>query len=96
MTAEFIKFLTEDCLYKDARIIGDRYFAIYPLLFTHAIITGRVGDRFSYEDRWCYHTYAAAKIALDAWNGEGEPEGWHRHPDTGRRRDENGREYINP
>ena len=96
MTAEFIKYLTEDCLYKDVNIIGDKFICIYPLMYTHAIITGRTGDRYGYENRWCYHTYAAAKKALDAWSGIGEPEGWHRHPDSGRRRDENGVEYINP
>lgn len=37
-------------------------------------------------DEWCYETSAAALNALDAWDGEGEPEGWNRHPATGRYR----------
>jgi hypothetical protein len=57
---------------------------IAPFIFTHAIIADL--DTCGYGDRWCYHSYAAAKAALDAWDGEGEPQGWHRHPDTGRRR----------
>lgn len=65
---------------------------IAPLMFTAAILYG-LSD-FSYEDRWCYKSVEAAKEALDAWDGTGEPEGWHRHPMTGRRR-ENGVEYIN-
>lgn len=39
----------------------------------------------------------AAVAALIAWNGEGEPSGWMRHPETGRRRpggDPAG-EYVN-
>jgi len=67
-----------------------RQAAIAPFLFTHAIVCDF--DYFGYGDRWCYHSMSAAVKALDAWNGEGEPEGWHRHPDSGRRRDEDGNE----
>jgi hypothetical protein len=55
------------------------------LMFTCAIIADI--EYWGYGDRWCYETYAKAKAALDAWDGEGEPAGWHRHPDTGRRRE---------
>ena len=55
-------------------------------LFTHAIIH-ELGNS-GYEDRWCYHTELDAARALLAWSGEDgtEPDGWHRHPDTDRRR----------
>lgn len=56
------------------------------LMFTHAIVADL--SSMYYGDRWCYHTFEAAKAALDAWDGEGEPTGWHRHPDTGRRRED--------
>jgi hypothetical protein len=68
---------------------------IHQLMFTWAILS-ELTD-VMYGDRWCYHSYEAAKEALDAWCGEGEPTGWHRHPSTGRRR-ENGdpsKEKIN-
>lgn len=65
--------------------------AIMRLVFTHAIISGLTS--WGYENRWCYKTYDAAKEALEAWNGDGEPDGWHRHPGSGRRR-ENGIETI--
>ena len=55
-------------------------------VFTSAIITGRVGDECSIEGRWCYHEQGAALAALDAWDGTGEPAGWHRAPFTGLRR----------
>lgn len=40
------------------------------------------------DDVWCYQapqTDEAWRAAL-GWDGEGEPEGWYRHPQTGRRR----------
>jgi hypothetical protein len=83
--------------YIEPRIINDRtYAAIMPLIYTHAIITGRIGDDACYDDRWCYHGREAAIAALRAWDGTGEPDGWHRHPGTGRRRDSAEVEYFSP
>jgi hypothetical protein len=84
--------------YRDPKpLAGRRYACIVPFMFTHAIIVGKMGDECGYEDRWCYHSYPAAKAALDEWDGTGEPNGWHRHPDSGRRRDlERNEEWINP
>lgn len=67
---------------------------LMPLMFTCAIVSEL--DRHGYGDRWCYKSIEDAKAALDAWDGKDgtEPEGWHRHPSTGRRR-ENGEEYVN-
>jgi hypothetical protein len=63
-------------------------------MFTCAILYGLTPT--GHRDRWCYHTAADARRALDAWDGQGEPEGWHRHPASGRRVDEHGQEYIQP
>jgi len=51
-----------------------------------------------YEDCWCYDDREKAISALDAWNGEGEPAGWIRHPASGRRRPDGdaSQEYVNP
>ena len=102
-TLRFIKYLVVECGYSDIRILpGRRYVAIMPLLYTHAIIIGSIGDQLGYADRWCYGGRAAAIAALEAWDGQGEPEGWHRHPGTGRRREYDAEtslllgEYINP
>jgi hypothetical protein len=83
----FVGWLVEECGYTDVRELpgGRRYAAIMPLGFTHAIITGRIGDMIGIDDRWCYHDKQSAKAALDAWDGTGEPMGWHRHPASGRR-----------
>jgi hypothetical protein len=87
--ATFLHWLENEANYLDARDLGDgRYAAIMPLMFTHAIITGRIGDKNMYEDRWCYAGYEKAAAALKTWDGTGEPDGWHRHPNTGRRREE--------
>jgi len=53
---------------------------------------------YSYDHAYCYESIAQAVEALKAWDGTGEPQGWFRNPDTGRRRP-NGdptKEYILP
>ena len=83
----------EDLGYTDIKVFENgRQAAIAPLMFTHAIICDI--DKDGYNERWCYHSKRAAFQALDAWDGKNEPEGWHRHPKSGRRRDEDGNETI--
>lgn len=61
--------------------------AIQPLMFHYSIQGGHMFDKWNVALRWCYtDDFAAVKKAFDAWDGTGEPEGWHRHPGTGRRR----------
>lgn len=91
----YIDWLTDECGYKHVRLLPDgRWAAVLPLMFTAAIIVGRIGDVHGYDDRWCYHSEATALAALDAWDGAGEPKGWHRNPMTGRRVDADGTEEI--
>lgn len=98
-SAEFARFLVENG-YTDLHFPGDgRWVGLFDFMFTRAIIVGTVGDLDGYDDRWCYHKGPAASLALDEWESRdfvGEPTGWHRHPLTGRRRDEYGEEYVNP
>lgn len=78
--------------YSDLKLFeGGGDAAIMHLMFTCAIVSDLTD--WGYGDRWCYKTYEAAKAALDAWDGNGGPDGWHRHPKTGRRR-ENGIETV--
>jgi hypothetical protein len=72
------------------------YGAVKPLLFHWTFIIGEADDRCTYLDRFCYQTEDGARAALDAWDGTKDPQGWHRHPNTGRRRPAGDplREYI--
>lgn len=83
---QFLERLTRDNGYLVPKVLpGGRWAAVAPMLFTMAIITGEIGDDSGYQDRWCYHNLISAILALDTWNGSGEPPGWHRHPSSGRR-----------
>lgn len=84
----FLQWLKDDCGYLHPKPLLARpghYGCIVRFMFTTGIVTGKIGDRFGYADRWCYRSVDHAKTALDAWDGTGEPTGWHRHPDSGRR-----------
>jgi hypothetical protein len=97
--AEYLRWLADENGYLVPRKIpGGRWAAISRLMFTHAIITGKMLDLYGLDNRWCYKDYISAQTALDAWDGTGEPEGWHRHPVTGRRRLEGDEllEYLAP
>lgn len=78
----------------------NRYMAIVPFMFTTAIIVGDSRNSAFYEDRWCYETVEDAQKAFDKWDGAygTEPSGWHRHPNSGRRRPrgDDDSEYVNP
>jgi hypothetical protein len=53
-------------------------------------------DWSGYADRYCYREKLDAVRALKEWDGTGDPEGWHRHPPSGRRRDSEGNEWVAP
>lgn len=83
------------------RIDNVRYMAVQPFLFTDAITWGYITEPLFYEDRWCYENAALAIAAAHVWDGNApytEPEGWHRHPRSGRRREHGdpNTEYVNP
>lgn len=77
---------------------GRRVWAV-PFMFTGALIIGSP-DSWTYDDRWCYANVALAVTQARAWGAEPgtEPAGWHRHPETGRRRPDGdpAREYAMP
>jgi hypothetical protein len=51
-----------------------------------------------YTDDWSYQDHRAAVVALNEWDGEGDPVGWYSHHRTGRRRPDGDpeREYVAP
>lgn len=82
------------------RVDDKRWVGVIPFIYTDAIVWGFIGDTTGYMDRWCYDSATKAIIHATAWDGasDTEPDGWHRHPRSGRRR-ENGdptTEYVNP
>ena len=78
----------ENGFYQAHSIGGGRYAAIKPMAYTFDIVVGQIGNHSGTEDCWCYHSLFSAAAALKAWHVwdyRGEPKGWHRHPESGRR-----------
>jgi len=64
-----------------------RWVGILRLLYHWTMHSGVVGDRTGHDRRYCYRTYEMALSALAEWTlreFEGEPEGWHKDPFSGR------------
>jgi hypothetical protein len=83
------------------------YVDVIDFLFTTAVVLTPRAHPDGYVDRWCFHTLDAAEAAARAWPdpeawtgrpGGSEPHGWHRHPDSGRRRPggDPAKEYVAP
>lgn len=75
------------------RLPDGRWIGVHRLLMHWTIHVDL--HEYGYEDRYCFATQELADKAFDEWDGTGDPEGWHRHPKTGRRRDlTTGKEWI--
>jgi len=72
----------------EAKVIGDGllYVAIKPLMFHWTMLIGEIGNIYCWENHYCYANRALAEKGIREWDGNGEPTGWHRNPETGRRR----------
>jgi hypothetical protein len=82
----YLQWLITECGYLHPKLIqGGRWAAVCPKMFTHAIIAGRMFDTVRIDEHWCYSTRGEAERALAEWSGDGEPDGWFRHPASGRR-----------
>jgi hypothetical protein len=83
---EWLQRFAGEAGYLYARLLSDtRWAAVAPFLATSGILTGEVGNGWTYDQRWCYRSVTGAAAALEAWDGEGDPEGWHRHLPSNRR-----------
>jgi hypothetical protein len=59
---------------------------IYPTIFGVRLVTGDpTPPLLTLDEVWCYSNFSRAYLALQAWDGTGEPQGWHRHLPSGRR-----------
>lgn len=90
---EFTRWLTAangaDCQIALCMPANGKWYGYKRLLFHWTIVSGDIGNKDEIEDRWCYATSDRVMLAFTEWAArkfEGEPEGWHRHPKTGRRR----------
>lgn len=101
MTPAFADFLRANGYVEFLDMGNGMWVGIKRLLFHWTMHTGCLGDEDSYDDRWCYATEDLARRELAAWAAlgyQGEPQGWHRHPKSGRRREEGdpAKETYNP
>jgi len=103
-SAEELKWLAEMAAhngYLAPNPMGNgKWCALSRFAYTCAILTGNMFDDYGYDDRWCFDTFSLALHGLAEWQKrgfDGEPIGWHRHPDSGRRRPDGdpSKEYIN-
>lgn len=60
------------------RVDETRWVALTQMIFTWALISAPITEVWGHDRRWCYHTFPAALAAGWAWDGTGEPQGWHR------------------
>lgn len=89
MKAETQEMLDRNGYLHAVTLADGRIACVMPLIHTAAIIVMRESEiELGYDDRWCYHSIPAATLALATWQQAAtpEPEGWHRHPLSGRRR----------
>lgn len=88
----YMTWLKESGGYVLPHPMGDgRWCAIMPLMFHWTLHIGQIGDRTGYDDRYCLRDRETAEKSLLEWAERGfagEPEYWHRHPLTGRRRED--------
>lgn len=79
------------------RDAGDRFLGVMALGSGKGRLGIRVSDTEPFEDVWEFPSVARAILAAEIWDPARtpEPEGWHRHPRSGRYRTDGdpGREY---
>lgn len=56
------------------------------MLFNWRLCLGHTKTPWYNDDEWCYANEATGIVAFLSWDLEGEPQGWIKHPDTGRYR----------
>lgn len=92
-----LTFFPEIGVLCEKRFDSDEVAHVLPMLYENARIALFDVPGTGYENVWCYDSVDLAINALEAWDGEGEPTGWKRHPASGRRRinGDPATEYVN-
>lgn len=74
---------------------------VIPQMFNFRLVITPKEMTMVYDDMWCYDSLTSALLGALCWDGnypDTEPEGWFRHPPTGRRRKDGdpSTEYVSP
>jgi len=74
--------------YVAVRQVDDDWLGVMPMTFGKGRICSGMNE-MGYEDCWCYESVGQAVTAMNAWDPakDKEPQGWMRHPYSGRRRE---------
>lgn len=83
------KFLEEQGYINICKKNGE-WTAMFKFAFSTAIVS-EIHEN-GYSQRWCYHKHDVALAEFEKWDGVGEPQYWHRHLPTLRRRDEDNKD----
>jgi hypothetical protein len=80
------------------RVLGDgRVLYLQAMLGNNLRISLSMHEHdMGFHSNYCFHDVKAAWRSALGWDGEGDPEGWVRHIETGRRRPDGDaeREYV--
>jgi hypothetical protein len=71
MTTELKDFLTKEGYLYLKEVPGRGVCGIYRFLFTYGLVYGM--DSMGYKGRWCYDNLVTAILALNEWDGVGDP-----------------------
>lgn len=78
-----IAFLKSQGYYNIQKKDGE-WCAMLKYAYSVAIIAGL--NEYGFENRWCYHDPEVALEQFIKWDGTSEPDYWHRHVPSMRRR----------
>ncbi|WP_250476000.1 hypothetical protein [Caballeronia sp. GAFFF1] len=80
------------------KILNDGRIAAIQVINTWMVAIAADVHAYGHRDAYYYRNRDDARRALEAWNGQGEPAGWLRHPQSGRRREDGdpAREHFQP
>ncbi len=75
-----------------------RYITLTPQLYGTLLTLSQAGNEYGYSEAYTYDNPEKAVASYEAWEGNGEPNGWIRHIPSNRRRP-NGdaaQEHVSP
>jgi len=72
MESELKSFLEKEG-YTNLKEMNGKVYGLERMIFTTGLFKGLT--KHFREGRWCYHTYREAKLALEEWDGKGDPPG---------------------